>query len=154
MVLMTEETYTFRSFILTPQNILKYWPVLEPAIAKALLHGEGEYSTYDIFKKATDNLMQVWVTVDQFDKLGCVTVTQVSVYPDYKALHILCLTTVNHTVIQMKDQFRHLEDFAKKQGCSSLTVWGRKGWERKLRFLKSRQGKPFKTLYYVYSQEI
>ncbi|UAW59273.1 putative acyltransferase [Roseobacter phage CRP-738] len=151
---MTEETSEFRSFVLTHQNVLKYWPTLEPHIQKALDYGAGEYSTFDIFKQAIDNLMQIWVTVDKDDKLGCVTVTQVSVYPDYKALQILCLTAVNQTVTNMRDQFHCLEDFAKQNGCSSLRVWGRKGWQRKLRSLKSRQGNEFKTQYYVYSQEI
>lgn len=144
----------FRSFILTPKDVLKHWPILEPQIQKSLDHGEGEYSTFDIFKKAIDNLMQIWATVDKDNELTCVTVTQVSVYPDYKSLQILCLTVINQTVKNMKDQFYCLEDFAKQNGCISLRVWGRKGWERKLRTLKSKQGNEFKTRYYVYSQEI
>lgn len=148
------ETSEFRSFILTPKDILKHWPILEPQIQKSLDHGEGEYSTFDIFKKSIDNLMQIWATVDKDNELSCVTVTQVSVYPDYKSLQILCLTVINQTVKNMKDQFYCLEDFAKQNGCSSLRVWGRKGWERKLRALKSKQGNEFKTRYYVYSQEI
>jgi|TARA_B100001094_G_scaffold64951_1_gene60958 hypothetical protein len=151
---MTAETAEFRSGIISPQEVLKLWPTLEPQIQKSLDHGEGEYSTFDIFRKALDNLMQIWVTVGADNELNCVTVTQVSVYPEYKSLQILCLTVINQTVNDMKDQFHCLEDFAKQNGCSSLRVWGRKGWERKLRSLKSKQGNEFKTRYYVYSQEI
>lgn len=151
---MTDETSEFRSALLTPPQVLEYWPTLEPHIVKALAVGVGEMTPFDICSQAMNSLMQVWVTLDSQNNLGCVTVTRTLQYPSSKHLQIVCLTAVHHSVNQMADQFHTLETYAKQNGCQSLQVWGRKGWQRKLRAFRSIEGHPFKTQYLVFDQEL
>ena len=151
---MNDTASKHRSFVLNPQNVIRYWTLLGPHIDKALAHGTGELTSFDICKLAVNEQAQIWATVDQDEKLSCVTVTKIIVTKNTKHLHIVCLTSVGSTVSKMRDQFHNLEDFAKQNGCKSLQVWGRKGWERKLKSFKSRSGNTFKTLYYVFDQEI
>lgn len=151
---MTDETLEFRSALLTPPQVLEYWPTLEPHISKSLAVGVGELTAFDICNQALNGLVQIWVTLDSNNTLGCVTVTRTLQHPSSKHLQIVCLTAVNHTVKQMADQFHTLEAYAKQQGCQSLQVWGRKGWQRKLRAFRSIEGHSFKPLYYVFDQEI
>ena len=151
---MNDKPDGYRSFVLTAQNVIRHWTLLEPHIDRALEHGVGELTSFDICKLALNDQAQIWATVDHNEKLSCVTVTKIIVTQNTKHLHIVCLTSVDNTVRNMKDQFHNLEDFAKHNGCKSLQVWGRKGWERKLKPLKSRSGNSFKTLYYVFDQEL
>jgi hypothetical protein len=151
---MTDETLEFRSALLTPPQVLEYWPKLEPSIVKALAVGVGEMTSFDVCSQAINGFMQIWVTLDSHNDLGCVTVTRTIQHPGSKHLQIVCLTAVNHSVNQMADQFHTLETYAKQNGCQSLQVWGRKGWQRKLRAFRSIKGHPFKTQYYVFDQEL
>ena len=151
---MDLRTSDYRSFILSPDNILKFWNLIEPQISRAAAYGDGELTPTDICRLALNNLAQIWATVDDNEELCCVTVTQIMNTENKKHLQIVSLTVVKGTVKQMQDQFHTLEDYAKQQGCSSLRAWGRKGWERKLKSLKSRANNPWRKLYYVYDQEI
>lgn len=151
---MDLRTSDYRSFILSPENILKFWNIIEPQISKAAVHGDGELTPTDICRLALNNLAQIWATVDADEELCCVTVTQIMNTENRKHLQIVSLTVVKGTVKQMQGEFHTLEDYAKQQGCSSLRVWGRKGWERKLKSLKSRANNPWRKLYYVFDQEI
>lgn len=151
---MTEETNEFRTVLLTPRQVLSYWNSLEGPIEKALAVGVGEMTSFDVCNQAINGHLQVWVTLDSHSDLCCVSVTRVVTYPSTRHLQIVCLTIVKRTASELKGQFHTFERFAKSQGCQSLQVWGRKGWQRKLKSLPSIEGNKFKTLYYVFDQEI
>lgn len=152
---MTEETSRFQSVLLTPQNVLKYWHLLEPEIEKALEHGIDELTAFDVCKQALDNKIQVWVAVDKNNEIVCTITTRFLTYPSTKVMQIItCTGSQGRYWDDFCEYHRTLEDYAKANGCSSLQVWGRKGWQRHLTKIKSRSGQDYQTLYYVYNMEI
>ena len=151
---MADETEAFRSVRLSPENVLRLWPTLEPMIAKALEHGIDELTTFEICKQALGNSIQVWVTLDDLDQIICATTTRFLVYPNTKSLQIITCTGNGRQWKEFYEQHRAVEDFAKANGCSHIQVWGRKGWLRKLKKLTSRAGHSYEPLYYVFNMEI
>lgn len=151
---MTDETSEFQSVMLSPQDVLHLWPTIEKDVAKALDHGIDELTTFDICRQALDGKIQVWLTVDQDKNIVCTTTTRFLSYPNAKVMQIITCTGAGRKWVEFFHQHRAVEDFAKANGCSSIQVWGRRGWSRHLPKLKSRAGKSYETLYYVYNMEI
>ena len=144
----------FKTVLLTPEQVLKSWHLIEPDIEKALAHGIDEMSTFDLFKQALNSKVFVWATLDENNKIVGTSTSRFINYDSTKTCQLITHTTngVSHQTIEQ--EHRVLEDFAKLNGCSHIQVWGRKGWERRLQNLTSRQGNKYKTQYYVYDMEI
>jgi hypothetical protein len=151
---MTDETTEFQSVMLSPQEVLRLWPTIEQDVAKALVHGIDELTPFDICRQALDGKIQVWLTVDTDKNIVCTTTTRFLSYPGTKALQIITCTGTGRRWEEFFHQHRAVEDFAKAQGCTSIQVWGRKGWSRRLNRLSSRAGNSYETLYYVFNMEI
>lgn len=142
------------SFLLTPPQILKLWPLLEPKIEAALHHSIGEYTSFDICLMALSEQVQVWLTQDEDGKIVTVIVTRFIPSARSKSLQIMLCAGEIPNWEEWTSHHKTLETFAKKHGCNSLQVWGRRGWERRLRHLESEKGKPYELLYHVYNMEI
>jgi len=151
---MTEKTSKFSTVLLTPQQVLNVWPLIEAGIDKALSHGIDEMSVFDLFKDAINGNIFVWVGLDEDNKIVCSATLRFLTYPSVKTCQIITSTAHGTPLKQIEIDHRVFEDFAKKNGCSHIQVWGRKGWQRRLQNLSSRQGNKYKTQYYVYDMEI
>ena len=58
-------------------------------------------------------------------------ITQIIPYPQKKVLRVIALAGKNFK--EVHDNFIDiLETFAIRSGCSSLELWGRKGWKKML----------------------
>lgn len=136
----------FKSFLVLPEEIGKLWINIEPHINSALKHSSGELSSFEIFKLAINNKIQIWITVEENKNIVCVTTTEIVVHPTHrKELHVL---TIGGTKInRFLEQHNTLEEFAKLQGCHSIKTESRKGFDR------LTKGK-YKIKYYVYEMEI
>lgn len=142
-----------QSSLLKPEDVLKHWPVLNPHIETALEHSGGELSLFDVAQQAMNGQYHVWVTFSG-EKLITVIVTRFLTYQRTKMLQIM---TCGGTVIDWDgwtDHHRLIEDFAKKNECSAIEIWGRKGWGRRLKSVTSQTGHPYRPLYSVFSMEI
>jgi hypothetical protein len=148
------ETQEFRSVLLSPNEVLRFWPQIEPDIVKALEHSVNELTSFDVCKQALDGRIHVWLIIDNQHKIVCTTTTRYLNYPSHKALQIITCTASGRKWKEFFEHHRAIEDFAKQSGCSSIKVWGRKGWQRQLNKLTSRASTKYKTLYYVYNLEI
>ena len=148
------ETSEFRSVLLSPNDVLRFWPQIEPDIAKALEHSVNELTAFDVCKQALDGRIHVWLIIDNQNQIVCTTTTRYLNYPGHKALQIITCTATGRRWEEFYQHHQSLEDFAKQSGCSSIQIWGRKGWQRQLKKLKSRAGMKYQTLYYVYNLEI
>lgn len=142
------------SSFLTPPQILKLWPLLEPKVEAALHHSIGEYTAFDICLMALAEQVQVWLTQDEDGKIVTVIVTRFLPSARSKSLQIMLCAGEIPNWDAWTSHHKTLETFAKKHGCNSLQVWGRRGWERRLRHLESDKGKSYELLYHVYNMEI
>ena len=137
---MTEETPEFRTVLLTPQEVLHIWPSIQAGIAKALSHGIDEMSVFDLCKGALNGSIFVWVGLDRDSRIVCSATLRFLTYQSVKTCQIITNTTHGIPLKQIEADHRLFEDFAKKNGCSHMQVWGRKGWQRRLQSFRSRQG--------------
>ena len=88
-------------------------------IEAALEYSGGTHEFEDIYNEVMRNNMQLWPRED-----AC-AVTQIITYPRKKVLHIFLAGGRMETIVDMD---KDADDFAKRQGCSALSIAGRRGW--------------------------
>ena len=144
----------YRTSLLTPQEILDQWNILGPHVESALEHSVGEMSSFDLALLAMVEKAHVWCTVDTNGNMSSVIVTR---FVEYARSKTLLFHTCGGTVEEWDAWTSHhviFENFAKNNGCKSIQIWGRRGWERTLRNLTSDTGRSYRHLYQVYNMEI
>lgn len=115
--------------ILDNDELALQWGVIEPKVKRALEHGIGESTAYDLFLECLNNVAQCWVHEE------AVAITRITNYNQYKQLQIVTTTSDDW----FKDGYECLqvfEDFAKDIGCRNVAIWGRPGWKRLLKEYK------------------
>lgn len=144
----------YRSFLLKPQEILKKWHILEPHVESALDHSVGEMTSFDIALLAMIEKAHIWLTVDQNDSIASVIVTR---FIEETRRKTMLIHTCGGSVEGWDAWTAHhdtLIKFAQDNRCSSIQIWGRKGWQRRLRHLTNDTGHSYEPLYHVYNMEI
>ena len=94
-----------------------------PWIEAALEYSGGTHDFEDVVQSLIDGRMQLWPA-----PRGC-AVTELVVYPKTKALHVFLAGGEMDQIIEMIDS---ATEWGKTQGCSSMTIAGRHGWQRVL----------------------
>ena len=94
-----------------------------PWIEAALARSEGGYAFDDVVKELESGLMQFWPA-----QKGC-AVTQILAMPQRKILHVFL---AGGDLEQLIDMIESVSDWGRAQGCSAMTMSGRKGWSRRL----------------------
>jgi hypothetical protein len=92
-------------------------------IEAALEYSGGTHNFDDIVSGVKSGHMQLWPT------LKACAVTEIVVYPRKKVLHVFLAAG---DLDQITDAIGVVEDWGKAQGCESLTMNGRYGWQRVL----------------------
>jgi hypothetical protein len=92
-------------------------------IEAALAYSGGTHSFQDIVDGVLSGAMQLWA-----GKSGC-AVTEISVYPRKKVFHVFLAAGDMEQIIDFQDS---AIQFAKINGCDSMTIAGRSGWKRVL----------------------
>ena len=90
-------------------------------IEDALQYTNGTHEFVDVVNAILEGRMQFWPAEN-----ACL-VTEIVEYPRKKVLNVFI---GGGTLKQMRDMYDALTDWAKAQGCDSITCTGRKGWER------------------------
>lgn len=114
-------------FLLKPEEVEDFWPLVSDLLEKAQPHSEGELATEDFYEFLKLADMQLWVAIWQ-KKVIAAMVTQIIPYPRKKVLRIIAIGGA-----EMDRWFGFLpkvEEFALNVGCDSLEAWGRKGWKK------------------------
>lgn len=93
-------------------------------IEDALAYSGDTHDFAHVLQAILNGSMQLWPS-----ERGCV-VTEIVVYPKKKVLHIFL---AGGELDQILDMEGSLIEWGKMQGCSSLTLAGRKGWIRTLK---------------------
>jgi hypothetical protein len=92
-------------------------------IEAALEYSGGTHSFDDIAAGIASGHMQLWPT-----EKAC-AVTEIVVYPQKKVLHVFLAAG---DLEQITNAIGAVEEWGKAQGCESLTMNGRFGWQRVL----------------------
>lgn len=102
-------------------------------IEDALDRGGNTHDFEDIAESVKSGFMQLWPADD-----AC-AVTEILTFPRKKVLHIFLAAGNMDTIVDMHESAAH---FARLNGCSDMTIAGRKGW---VRVLKDKGYKEFFT---------
>ena len=112
----------------------RYWPLVEPAIARAVARSDGRYAVADVLTALRAGDMQLWISLTEIDdrasaiEVACVT--EIVSYPREKRCGIVfCAGTERKNWLH---QLAGIEAWAKAQGCTAFELQGRPGWERAL----------------------
>jgi hypothetical protein len=107
----------------------KYWPLIEPWIAKALMHGGVTLFPRDVFEGLMSRAMKLWLAIDGQDVKAC-CVTQLANYPRMKCLNILCVGGTDNRMSEWLHFYEEIERYAKVLDCEAIEFFGREGWKR------------------------
>ena len=129
--------------LITPEEVEECWEEIEPHLARCTDYSEGELETEDFKTYLLDEQMQLWIAVDDKEILAAM-VTQIIVYPQKRVLRIVAIG--GGQMERWISFLPGLEDLAIEQGCSSMEVWGRKGW---LKILDD-----YKCSYHILSKDL
>ena len=92
-------------------------------IEAALAYSGGTHSFDDVKAAIIAGKMQLWAGKD-----GC-AVTEIIQYPAKRVLHVFLASGTMEQILDMSDSAMA---WGRAQGCTSMTLSGRKGWERAL----------------------
>lgn len=90
-------------------------------IERALAYSGGTHSFDDVKAAILSGKMQIWPAPHG------VAVTEIIVYPARKVLHIFLAAGELEQLLDMIDA---ATAWGRSEGCQSLTMTGRKGWQR------------------------
>lgn len=96
---------------------------VERYLLSALRVGGNKNTLEEVYSKLSSRHAQLW-TDD-----NCAVVTQILLYPDYRALDIWLAGGDLEEIIGL---LPGAERFAQEHGCTKVEVTGRKGWQRAL----------------------
>ena len=115
--------------IVAPEDIAYIWEEVAPLLDKVQEHTEGEVESDDFLEPLTHGDMQLWIVTED-SILHSVMITQIIPYPQKKVLRVISLAGSEFN--KLNEFQAMLESFAIRTGCSSLELWGRKGWKKLL----------------------
>jgi len=93
-------------------------------IQAALDEGNNTHSFEDIEEGIRGGYFQFWPA----DR-SC-AITEIIRYPNTKSLHIFLAAGDKDQIVDMQESAEH---FARMEGCTAMTIAGRRGWVRELK---------------------
>jgi len=115
--------------IVAPEDVAYIWERVAPLLDEAQEHTEGEVESDDFLESLTHGEMQLWIATEG-NELHSIMITQIITYPQKKVLRIISLAGSDFKRLYQFNEM--VESFAIKTGCTSLELWGRKGWKKLL----------------------
>jgi hypothetical protein len=116
--------------LVKPEDVTYLWEDVKPMLARVTERSEGEMEPDDYLEILTQGAMQLWVATED-NNIIIAMVTQIIAYPQKKVLRVIAIA--GEKFIEAHNQFNALvEVFAIRVGCSSMELWGRKGWKKML----------------------
>ena len=118
-----------KAHLLQPEHVAYIWEDVAPMLARVTSHTEGELEPDDFIEPLTHGEMQLWIVIEDKEIIAAL-ITQVIPYPQKKVLRLISLAGEDFS--KFKDFISMVESFAIRSECSSLEMWGRKGWKKLL----------------------
>ena len=112
----------------TSNRIEEVWEDILPWVRMFLPYCDGKYTEKSIKQSLKEKDMQLWVMVNK--AIDGIAITQISNYPGKKVCTVMfCAGVRMHEWINF---IEHIEDWAESEGCESVEIYGRPGWEKVL----------------------
>tara|TARA_Y100001963_G_scaffold139488_1_gene205373 strand:- start:121 stop:531 length:411 start_codon:yes stop_codon:yes gene_type:complete len=121
--------------MITPVPI-KYFHLVWDSAREHLLRFEKRtgcpFTVDEIGEAVLNEEQQLWILVDEEEKITGAIVTQVLGYPRGKSLEIMACAGKDMDDY-LYDSMSMFEDFARTNGCDSIRLEGRRGWSKILK---------------------
>jgi hypothetical protein len=119
-----------KAHLIQPEDVAYLWDDVGPMLARVTERSEGEMEPDDYLETLTQGAMQLWIATEE-KNITLAMVTQIISYPQKKVLRVIAIS--GERFIEVHSQFNDMvEAFAIRVGCSSMELWGRKGWKKML----------------------
>ena len=119
-----------KAHLIQPEDVAYLWDDVGPMLARVTERSEGEMEPDDYLEILTQGAMQLWIATEE-NSITLAMVTQIISYPQKKVLRVIAIS--GEKFIEAHSQFNDMvEAFAIRVGCSSMELWGRKGWKKML----------------------
>ena len=119
-----------KALLINPENIPVIWDDVAPLLDRVTEHNEGQFEANDYLEPLTSKIMQLWIAVEE-DYLHTVMITKIIEYPNKRVLRVIAIAGSEFKTLHSKFNDM-IESFALREGCSSMELWGRKGWKKML----------------------
>lgn len=110
--------------MMNEEDARKEWARCRPMVEAALRHSAGTHTIEDVEDGVRASRYIVWTGTKS------VAVTEFHQFPQARFLHIFL---AGGDLEELKSMVPTWVNFAQFNGCSQLTICGRRGWERALR---------------------
>ncbi len=115
---------------ISKNDIDRAWRICSPLLDKSLRKGDGDYTLEDIKKGLKEGGFQLWAWAEE-DRIICCGVTGIVIYPQKKVCAVMMVGGQGLRLWRNEAQ-DIIADWARKNGCSDLEGYVRKGWLRVL----------------------
>lgn len=113
------------------ERLMHFWPAIAAELDQ-LQFLWADYWTKDVLLNGADcGRFQIWAAGKDMSA-SVILLSQIIVYPASTVFQVF-LAFGNRLEEMLPMIVATLEQFARRNGCSSVEIVGRKGWERKLR---------------------
>jgi hypothetical protein len=138
-----------KTYILSPALVADNWHILKGYLKEALDHSVNETPLEEWLKRILSYQAQLWISVNEQEKLLGVGITQFIQYTTHKTLHIVAVGGEG-LLERISEAYYPIENFARENDCKAVEQWGRRGWGKVL----SSMDPEFKTIYHVMRKEL
>jgi hypothetical protein len=119
---------------LSQEELAERWKDIKPYIESAIEHGIGETSAHDMFVGAMKGTYECWETLDKNNNTVNFGFVRLNIFEQHKQLQIVTSTNVSSEWDEYgKEGLDYIEATAKELNCKYVTIWGRPGWQKKLK---------------------
>ena len=113
-------------FCVPPDRAAEYFDPVENLIRKALIRGLTDFEA--VKQDVIHGRALLWMAWDG-TRVYAAAVTQIAIANGRKFCTIVACG--GEQVIKWQHLIEKIEEYAKGEGCSSMAIFGRKGWARK-----------------------
>lgn len=111
-------------------EVEKVWPLAKELVQKAC-QTNGGFNAEHILEFLKEGTMQLWMAIDEDNKVICCCVTEIRQYPNFKVCDLRI--TTGEQFERWVDYMDNICEWAKSNGCKKMEVFARPGWERILK---------------------
>lgn len=116
--------------VIPAADVGRTWFLCEPMLAKAMKNGECAYTLPEIKDGCERGVFHLWAWVED-KQIACCGVTHIQDFPSRKICSLM-LVGGGKLRSWLKPAFEIMAEWAKRNGCSDMEGYARKGWLRVL----------------------
>lgn len=133
--------------MLNVKDVAIQWGSIEPMVAEALTHGDGNVQAHDLLLSCLSSNGQCWVLCNDDNVIEGCGISQFINHSQEKELYLVAAHGKGWYGTHGREILETVEEFARQSNCKTVSLLGRKGWARAL-------PEEYYTPYHVYTRRL